>query len=111
MKQSAKIFRATANVYDVITNIQVKQFSEKITCRCEQVARRQVCKKAESYALELVKKAAQKRYNLTAEQLDLMVEDGLICAYNSFAIDVDCYELNPSWSHPYVQEVLADCLY
>ena len=66
---------------------------------------------AESYALGLVKAAAQKRYNLTAKQLDLMVEDGLLCAYNSYAIDIDCYELNPSWSHPYVQEVLADSLY
>ncbi len=106
-----KTFRAIANVIDVTTNIEIKQFSEKITCRCVQVARRQVCKKAESYALGLAKKAAQERYNLTAKQLDLMVEDGLICAYNSYAIEVECYELNPSWSHPYVQEVLADSLY
>ena len=110
MAQS-KIFRVKANVYDVITNIEIKRFSKKITCRCEQVARNRARKMAESYALGLVKAAAQKRYNLTAKQLDLMVEDGLLCAYNSYAIDIDCYELNPSWSHPYVQEVLADSLY
>lgn len=106
-----KKFRVNANIYDVITNVKIKRLSLTITCRNQNVAMSRGRKKAESVALKWVKDAAQKRYSLTAEQLDLLVEDGLLSAYNSYAIDVDCYELNPSWSHPYVQEVLADCLY
>lgn len=107
----SKIFRVNANIYDVITNLKVRELSLIIRHRVQQGAERKARKEAESIALGWVKAAAKKRYNLTAEQLDLMVEDGLLCAYNSYAIDIDCYELNPSWNHPYVQEVLADCLY